>query len=66
MIVAWPVMAGRLQATHACSAAALSCVSTVPGDEPVWQQLLRDYSNYSDAELAQEVAAKLADVRLEG
>jgi hypothetical protein len=37
----------------------------VPGDEPVWQQLLRDYSNYSDAELAQEVAAKLADVRLE-
>lgn len=42
-----------------------------PGDEPVWEQLLHGYLNdsdaddYSDAEVAQEVDAGLADMRLE-
>jgi hypothetical protein len=32
-----------------------------PGDEPVWQQLLREYIHNSDEEVAQQLAAALAE-----
>lgn len=54
-------------ATLVCSPAAPSCVAVqAPGDEPVWRQVLRYYPNRDDLEVAQQLAAALAELQPTG